>query len=315
MSVEVIAEIGINHNNNRDTATLLIGAAMGAGANVVKFQASTIREEVSLRAAPDHYHELEELVPTLEFLTRCKEVCDAQGIEFLCTPAGEESLDMVLKLGVRRIKVASDNLNNIGFLRAVAKTHLPVILSTGMGTLAEVSRASGLLATAQRSTTLLHCVSAYPTPLNQIALGMMTSMRRYGPVGLSDHTDSKLVPALAVAMGAVMIEKHITLDRGMPGPDHAASLTPEEFKVMVQYVRKAELAVGLNQPKMVMPVERGNMALYRKSLVAATDINVGDVFTLDNVTAKRPGTGRSPADLDSVIGTKATRSYKADELL
>lgn len=315
MSVEVIAEIGVNHNNNRDTAIMMIGAAMGAGANVVKFQASTVREEVSLRAAPEHYAELEKLVPTLEFLGRCKEVCDAQGVEFLCTPAGEESLDMVRKLGVRRIKVASDNLNNIGFLRAVARTHLPVILSTGMGTLAEVSRASALVHTGQRAATLLHCVSAYPCPVDQINLGMMTSLRRYGPIGLSDHTTSVLVPALAVALGAVMIEKHITLDRSMPGPDHAASLTPEDLKSMVRLIREAEKAPGLNQPKMVVPAERPNMARYRKSLVAATDIAEGEIFTLDNVTAKRPGTGRSPAELDSVIGTVARRPYKADELL
>lgn len=315
MSVEIIAEVGVNHNNDMATAAKLIQAAAHAGAQLVKFQASTVREEVSLLAAPNHFSELTKLVPTLEFLAQCAAVCAQQNVEFLCTPAGEESLDMVRKLGVHRIKVASDNLNNIGFLRAVARTHLPVILSTGMGTLAEVSKASGMLATATRSPTLLHCVSAYPCPVDQINLGMMTSLRRYGPIGLSDHTTSILVPALAVALGATMIEKHITLDRGMPGPDHKASLDPVQFATMAAMVREAEKAPGVNQPKAPVPAERANMKLYRKSLVASRAIAVGETFTLDNVTAKRPGTGRSPAELDSVLGTKAARPYQPDELL
>lgn len=314
MSVDIIAEIGINHQNDISVATELVAAAKAAGATTVKFQASTVVEEVSVTAAPDHFAELGRLVPTWDFLQQCKALCDAHEVEFLCTPAGPESLAFVVSLGVKRIKVSSDNLTNTGFLRAVGRTGLPVILSTGMALMPEIVKAVAPLASRQHRLTIMHCVSAYPVPLEQINLGALNEIRRYGILGLSDHTDSKLVPALAVAMGCMVIEKHITLNRSLPGPDHAASLMPDEFKVMVQYIRKAEVALGTGF-KGPQPIEEAGLKLYRKSLVAAAPIKMGEMFTLDNVTAKRPGTGIPASSLDSVLGTLAKQDYAQDDLL
>lgn len=313
MSVTVIAEIGVNHQCDLDIAAQLIAVAADCGADVVKFQASTVDEEVSLRAAPDHYADLRTLVPSFEFIERCAQIADQYGIEFLCTPAGEESLEFVAPL-VERIKVASDNLTNVPFLRAVAKLNKPVILSTGMGTLPEIARAGAVLGSPRHRLTLLHCVSLYPCPLDVINLSAMDMLRRYGIVGLSDHTTSALVPALAVARGAEVIEKHITLDCGMPGPDHAASLDPNHFRDMVTLVRRAELARG-DGVKEPSPYEHEAAQIYRKSIVARVPIKTGEQFTIDNLTTKRPGTGRPAADWDAVISTVARRDYEKDELL
>lgn len=314
MPVTIIAEAGINHQNDIRMADALIDAAVIAGANVVKFQASTVVEEISVRAAPDHFADIGKLVPTWGFLHDCKALCDQRGVEFLCTPSGLDSLQFVLSLGVKRIKVASDNLTNVPFLRAVAKANLPVILSTGMGTMDEIMRAVGLLASHQHRLTLLHCVSLYPCPVDRINISAMDLLRRYGIVGLSDHTQSIMVPALAVARGAMVIEKHITMDRSLPGPDHAASLDPYQFTDMVALVREAEVALGWGQ-KAPVGGEEEAAKLYRKSLVAARPIKMGEQFTPDNVAVKRPGTGRPAASWDSVMGTAARRDYEQDELL
>lgn len=315
MPVQIIAEVGVNHQNDLEIATQLIAHAQAAGATAVKFQASTVLEEVSLTAAPDHFADLGKLVPTWDFLRRCKALCDHHGIEFICTPAGLESLEFVVSLGVQRLKVASDNLTNTQFLEAVARTGLPVILSTGMGTLAEVRAAIGYLR-GIGSITLLHCVSAYPCPADQLNLAAMVIMQRSTglAVGLSDHTRSMMVPALAVAAGAVMIEKHFTLDNDLPGPDHKASLDPAAFKFMVDAVLEAEAVMGDGR-KAPMPVELENMKLYRKSVVAAVDIAEGEVFTPENLTVKRPGSGRPAFSLNALVGLKATRSYAKDDLI
>lgn len=310
--VEILAEAGINHQNDIDIARELISAAKDAGADAVKFQASTVIEEVSFKAAPDHFADLGKLVPTWSFLRECKAFCDLTGIEFICTPAGPESLAFVLSLGVKRIKVASDNLTNVPFLREVARADMPVILSTGMGLLSEVRDALSIL---PAETTVLHCVSAYPAPGDQMNLNALYNMQQLGrPLGLSDHTTGLLAPLLAVAAGVVMIEKHLTLDRTMPGPDHAASLEPMMFQDMVTSVRGAEAMMG-NGIKSPQPAEKANMALYRKSIVATRSIRAGERLAPGMLEVKRPGTGIPASRWWEVIGTLAKRDYEPDELI
>lgn len=315
MAVQIVAEIGINHQNDLGIARRLIEEAKNAGADAAKFQASTVAEEVSILQAPEHFRELQQLVPTFEFVGACKAMCEEIGIEFLCTPSGEESLAFLVTLGVKRLKVASDNLTNIPFLRAVARTQKPVILSTGMGNISEVNRAATELASRQLRLLLLHCVSAYPCPDDQLNINAMRMMESMGWVGLSDHTTSTLLPAVAVGAGAKMIEKHITLSAKMPGPDHAASLDPGQFAHMVANIRAAERAMG-DGSKRPAEVEIANMATYRKSLVARVPIKSGDLFTMDNVTTKRPGTGIPASDWDRTVNVRhATRDYQPDELI
>lgn len=320
MPVEIIAEIGVNHNNDLDIAKHLIRSAKNVGADMVKFQASTVAEEISERHAPTHYAEIKKLVPTFDFLKACAEECQKRGIEFLCTPAGEESLNWVLSLGVRRIKVASDNLTNVPFLRAAAGTGLPLILSTGMASPVSIGFAASVINRLQRwrdglRDVFLHCGSAYPLPVDQANLLAIKTMTDRGlAVGWSDHTTSETLAAVAVSMGAVMIEKHLTYSRLANGPDHEASLDVGGFGRMVAHVREVERALGsgIKEP---VPAERENMRLYGKSLVASRPIARGDRFTRDNVAVKRPGGGESPVSWDSIMGAAATRDYEADELL
>lgn len=318
MAVEIIAEVGVNHQNNAALAEALIIECARAGATVVKFQCSTVEEEVSFTAAPEHFHELALLVPTLPFLSQCAYVCQREGVEFLCTPSGPTSLGMVVDLGVKRIKVASDNLTNLPFLKRVRDTGLPVVLSTGMGTLREIEEAMNILTRGGTFTpiTLLHCVSAYPAPDDQTNLRAITTLKQHFgyPVGFSDHSTGLVIPALAVAMGACMIEKHVTVSRTLPGPDHEASLLPEHLAHMVRWVRLTESALGTGE-KAPQPCELVGMQRYRKSIVARRDIAPGEVLTEENVTAKRPGTGHPIGDWYAVRGTVTKRAYKADDLI
>ena len=319
MPVEIVAEIGCNHQNDLNIANQLIWAAKDAGATVVKFQASTVDEEVSQRYDPEQYALLKRIVPDAIFLRDCAQICERAGVEFLCTPAGPESLATVLQLGVKRIKVASDNLNNPPFLRLVAATGLPIILSTGMATLGDIAEATSRLARADvpvsRMVTLLHCTTAYPCPPEDANLKAITTMQACGwcPIGFSDHTLSVTLPAAAAALGAVMIEKHMTLDRSMPGPDHAASLMPLEFDTMVRRVREVEEAMG-DGLKRMMPIERQEHR-YRKGLVAARFIAEGDILRECDIEAKRPGFGLSVSKWGSIVGTQATRDYEAGEFI
>jgi len=317
MSAEIIAEIGVNHLNDLGRARRMIDEASIAGADAVKFQASNVREEISHREASDHFREIAKLVPSHLFLRMCKDRCDELGIEFLCTPAGPWSLEFLMGLGVKRIKVASDNLTNVPFLRAVAQTNLPVILSTGMATMKEIQRAL-VEFRFDHEVTVLHCGSAYPLPNKEANLRALPEMIRVlGPsvqVGWSDHTTDLCLAGFAVAMGAVMIEKHFTLSNDDPGPDHKASLEPFAFKTMVGWIRAAEACLGDGE-KRLMPSEAQNVSLYRKSLVASGAVKKGETFTPANMAVKRPGTGRSPLDWDSMIGKQATRDYAEDELI
>ena len=314
MAVEIIAEIGVNHQNDLALAHRLIDEAKAAGADAAKFQVSIPELEVSRRAAPEHYALIKSLVPSRECLVECKAHCDQIGIEFLCTPAEEDSLAWLIGLGVKRIKIASDNLTNIPFIRAVNLTGLPIIFSTGMGTPAEINRA--MCSILKSDIAILHCTSSYPCPAEDANLAALRDLASSTniPVGWSDHTTSTALAAVAVGLGAVMIEKHLTLDRNAPGPDHRASLEPWQFKAMVENIREAEAAMG-DGIKRLMPSEEDTARVVLKSLVARLPIRAGDVFTAENLTVKRPGTGIPASRWGEVIGKASTRDYQEDELI
>lgn len=316
MRVTIIAEIGVNHQRDLNNAKRLIDAAKAAGADIAKFQASVPHLETSGVAAPDHLAEIAALVPDEQFLRACAAHCGSVGIEFLATPAEEDSLKMLLDIGMRAVKVGSDNLINPPFISAVAETRLPVYLSTGMAELGEIRYALDSL--DQPKVSLLHCVSAYPPPLGQANISAVETLRRHFPgveaVGYSDHTFSISLPVLAMGFGAEVIEKHITLDRKLPGPDHMASLPPFQFNAMVAMIREAELAMG-DGVKRIQECEAGNRRSMRKSLVAKRAIKSGEEFTPENLTVKRPGRGMSPRLYEAILGTHATINYATDDLI
>lgn len=311
--IEIIAEVGVNHQNDIAIAEKLIQAAAISGATTVKFQCSTVEEEVSFKVAPEHFHELAMLVPTTTFLKECRDLCVKYGVGFLCTPSGPRSLKVLVEqLEVKRLKIASDNLTNVQFLQLVSRTYLPVILSTGMGTLKEIDDALYSLGDS-RDVTLMHCVSAYPAPADETNLAAIGPLFNFGrPVGFSDHSMGVVVAPMAVAMGATVIEKHITLDRTMPGPDHAASLEPRQFFDMVSNILIAEAARGSGE-KRPQPSEQIGLVRYRKSLVADQPIKAGEVLGDHNVIAKRPGNGVPAAQWFAYKGMVARRDYEQDE--
>lgn len=323
----VIAEAGVNHDGSIDVAMELVAAARGAGADAVKFQTFKAEDLTTSTAGRAEYqkHNMGEDGPQQSMLkglqlsaedhTTLKERCDEFGIEFLSSPFDEPSVDLLAEMGLKRFKVPSGELTNLPLLRRVARVADAVILSTGASWLSEVEAAVRTLTDAGvHDLTLLHCVSEYPAPAEQINLRAMTTLKHaFGlPVGYSDHTLGSAVPIAAVAMGAVMIEKHITLDRSSPGPDHAASADPAQFKEMVDGIRAVEAALGdgLKRP---MPVEIANRDLVRKSVTTAVAIRAGEPFTDGSLTLKRPGTGIAPADLPSLMGRRAARDLEADE--
>jgi sialic acid synthase SpsE len=245
--------------------------------------------------------------------------CRVEGIEFLSTAFDAESFDMLVDLGLRRVKVPSGELTNLPLLRHLSSAGLPMLVSTGMATIGEIEAALDVVvACGQRldQITLLHCTTEYPAPIEDVNLRAMETLRRaFGvAVGYSDHTAGIEVPLAAVALGASVVEKHFTLDRTMPGPDHQASIEPGELTAMVAGIRKVEVALG-SPIKRPSEAELRNRAIARKSLVAAQPIAAGERFTADNLTAKRPGTGLSPMRWDEVIGQVAPRSFEPDELI
>ena len=351
MNTLVIAEAGVNHNGDVGRALELIDAAADAGADVVKFQ--TFRAtEIATAAAPKADYQKKAtgadetqagMLARLELdeaaHVRLIERCAARGIEFLSTAFDLDSLDLLLKVGLRRFKVPSGEIHNVPLLTRIAAQGKPIIVSTGMCTLEDVEAALGILASAmlgnespRRSeieaawrsqegrkliaerVTVLHCTSAYPAPYDTINLAVLPVLRdKFGvAVGYSDHSLGIAVSIGAVALGAQVIEKHLTLDRTLPGPDHAASLEPDEFASMVAGIRAIEVALG--QPvKAPTPLELATAAVARKSLVARTALIKGAAFTVENLGVKRPGTGVSPLRYWDYIGTAATRNYAADE--
>jgi N-acetylneuraminate synthase len=351
--VFVIAEAGVNHNGDLDKALRLVDAAADAGADCVKFQTFRATDLASAGAAKASYQmaatdagesQLDMLrkleLPRawhLELIARCRK----HGLTFLSTPFDAMSLAFLAdELALDSIKLGSGELTNAPLLYAAGRTGKQLILSTGMGSLVETEAALGAIAcgylqrppgraafeaayadtTGKRllaeRVTLLHCVTEYPSPEEDVNLTAMHTLRTaFGlRIGYSDHTLGIAVAIAAAALGADVIEKHVTLDRALPGPDHRASLEPPELKELVTAIRHVEVALG-DGIKAPRASELKNMAIARKSLVAACAIRAGEPFTAENLTAKRPGTGRSPFDFWDLIGQPAKRSYREDEVI
>lgn len=329
--VMIIAEAGVNHNGDFDRAVEMIHAAREAGADFVKFQ-TAVPELVISSIAPKAEYQKETTGAAESQLDMCRKIhlpldayarlaaiCSEVGIGFMSTPFDLVSIDCLEALDMPYWKVPSGEITNLPYLRKIAQSGRPVILSTGMCELPEVESALRVLednGLSRRSVALLHCNTQYPTPMCDVNLRAMTTLAELHPgvVGYSDHTNGIEVPVAAVAMGARIIEKHFTLDKSLPGPDHKASLDPVELGAMVSAIRNIELAMG-SAHKMVSPSERPNIVVARKSIVAARDIAEGELLTEQNITVKRPGNGLSPMMWDSVVGTRAKADFPADSLI
>lgn len=331
MHTIIIAEAGVNHNGNFDLALKMIDEAKKAGADYVKFQTAKPELVISTFAPKAEYQkettgteesQLEMCkaihLPLSDYLP-LKEHCDKMGIGFVSTPFDLVSIDVLEPLDMDFYKIPSGEITNLPYLRKIASKRRKVVMSTGMCEMKEIQAAIDVLEQGglQRSDiALLHCNTEYPTPMRDVNLRAMLSLRKafHTPVGYSDHTQGIEVPIAAVALGAQIIEKHFTLDKTMPGPDHKASLEPTELKAMVDAIRNIEQALG-NGEKHVSPSERPNIVVARKSIVAAREIRKGELFTEENITVKRPGNGISPMLWDNVIGQKAPRNFRYDELI
>ena len=328
----IVAEAGVNHNGSIELAVQMVDVAAEAGADVIKFQTFKAEEVVSRHTPKADYQKSTtgnsethlEMAQKLELDDAAHralyERCQERAIEFLSSPFDLRSLHFLAgDLGVSRIKVASGEITNLPYLRHVGRYAMPVILSTGMATLGEIEGALAVLeqaGTPRKRITVLHCNTEYPTPMSDVNLrAMLTIGEAFGvAVGYSDHTLGIEVPIAAAALGATVIEKHFTLDRTLPGPDHNASLEPDELKSMVAAVRRIEQALG-DGVKRPSVSEEKNILIVRRSLVAACDIRVGELFSETNLAVKRPGTGLSPMRWDEVMGREAPRDFAADELI
>ncbi|AKX93504.1 N-acetylneuraminate synthase [Moorella thermoacetica] len=328
--VFIIAEAGVNHNGDLQLARKLVDAAVEAGADAVKFQTFKAEEVATPGAERAQYQKDNmpgkdesqlEMIKRLELsYAQFRELyayCRQKGIIFLSSPFDQESIDFLAELGVPYFKIPSGEITNYPFLRRIGGKKRPVILSTGMATLGEVEGALRVLREAGASDiTLLHCTTSYPAPPEEVNLRAMLTMKHAFalPVGYSDHTEGIAVPIAAAALGAEVIEKHLTVDRNLPGPDHRASLEPGEFKEMVVAIRQVEKSLG-DGIKRPAPGELAVMPAARRSLVAARDIAAGEIITDSCLTAKRPGTGIPPNLWDVVVGRQARRDIAAGSIL
>lgn len=331
MRTLIIAEAGVNHNGDLELAKKLIASAAAAGADLVKFQSFIASNIISADAPKADYQKQTtgsaesqyEMVRKLELSRRDHEVlieeCARHGIGFFSTAFDVASFDMLVELGLDQIKIPSGELTNLPLLRYMTRLRKPVILSTGMASMGDVEAALEVIeqsGTSRDKITILHCTTEYPAPLDEVNLRAMLSLKHaFGVnVGYSDHTRGIEIPLAAVALGATVIEKHFTLDRKLPGPDHQASLEPSELAAMVNGIRNIERALG-DGIKRPTTSELKNRAIARKSLVASRPISEGEIFSDNNLTAKRPGTGISPMRWDEVIGRRARRDFQCDELI
>ena len=324
--VYIIAEAGVNHNGSVETAMQLVDAALEAGVDAVKFQTfraealvTKTTQKAAYQAVATARNETQyEMLKKLELSPREHEMllshCAARGIQFLSTAFDLDSLDYIKSLHLPVLKVPSGELTNLPYLRSVNEVRGKVFLSAGMATLSEIADALNVLKDCD--TTVLHCTTEYPCPFDSVNLKAMMAIRQAFncPVGYSDHTKGIEIPIAAVALGASVIEKHFTLDRSLPGPDHAASIEPTELRKMVEAIRNVEQAMG-DGVKRPASAELKNIAVARKSIVAKVGIKKGELLTASNLTVKRPGTGISPMRWDDVIGTLAQKDYEADELI
>ena len=331
MSVFIIAEAGVNHNGSLKLAKDLIDAAALSGADAVKFQTFKAEKIVSKSAKKAEYQKkttdaLEsqfDMIKKLELdLDVHKELiiyCQEKNITFLSTPFDHESIDLLNNLGLQIFKIPSGEITNLPYLRHIGSLEKKIVLSSGMSNLEEVRDALNILinaGTSKDNITVLHANTMYPTPMEDVNLNaMLTIQKEFGvAVGYSDHTLGIEVDIAAVAMGASCLEKHFTLDKTMDGPDHKASLEPEELKAMVGAIRNIEKALGSSEKK-PSPSESVNIKVVRKSIFANQNIKKGDLLTDKNIAVKRPGGGISPMQWDEVIGTISSKDYNADELI
>lgn len=330
MSCLIIAEAGVNHNGNMGLAYQLIDEATRAGADIVKFQSFKADKLVTRDAKKAAYQKANmqdgddsqfnmlkrlELSETMHLDLMA--YCEKKGIRFLSTPFDVESAVHLSSLGITTGKIPSGEITNLPYLRTMARTFPEIIISSGMSDMEEVAAAIRVLTdtgTKKENIILLHCNTEYPTPMSDVNLrAMLTMHQELGVrVGYSDHTEGIEIPIAAVALGAVVIEKHFTLDKNMEGPDHKASLEPDELKAMVEAIRNIEKALGTGE-KQPSPSEIKNKEIARKSIVAAQAISAGEVLSEENLTVKRPGNGISPMCWDEVVGSRAIKNFQADE--
>lgn len=324
----IVAEAGVNHDGSVEQALQLVDVAVAAGADAVKFQMFRAEELASGGAATAHYQKkcertsqralLERLELSLEDFRRIRDRCRSRGIEFLATPFGLRDVERLLELEVPAFKLASTDMNNLPLLRRVVETGVPLLLSTGAATAAEIHACVGWLAAmnADHRTILLHCVSAYPTPLEAANLRAVATLRSTFGLhsGFSDHTTDERTGAWAVALGACVIEKHFTLDRAMHGPDHAVSLSPDALARYIANIRDVERALGRGTLGMD-PIEADVRAVARKSLVAACDLAAGRELTAELLCIKRPGSGIPPDRLEEVLGRRLAVAVPRDAVI
>ena len=331
MSVFIIAEAGVNHNGSIKLAYKLIDAAIESGANAVKFQTFraenfVIRdtEKAEYQKQNDNSNEsqfdmLKKLELSIDDHKNLIDYCNIKGITFLSSPFDIESINLLAELNLKIFKIPSGEITNLPYLRHIGSFNKEVILSTGMSNLKEIGEALKILinaGTSKEKITVLHANTMYPTPMKDVNLMAMQTIRDKFDisVGYSDHTLGIEVDIAAVALGATVIEKHFTLDKKMDGPDHVASLDASELKSMVAAIRNIELALG-SKVKDLTDSEKPNIEIARKSIVAKTKIKKSEVFSNENLTTKRPGSGISPMKWDSIIGKAAKRDYNLDDLL
>ncbi len=329
-NIYIIAEAGVNHNGSVDTAKKMIDAAVSAGASAVKFQAFSAEKLASASAPKAEYQKTDnDKESQYQMLKRLELNSDAhkilfehskeKHIDFLSSPFDIESIEMLSELGLQIFKIPSGEITNLPYLRKLGSLNKKIIMSTGMSSLQEIKTALDAVTragTSRENITVLHCNTAYPTPYEDVNLKAMEEMRDSLkiPVGYSDHTLGIEVQIAAAALGAVVIEKHFTLDKNLPGPDHAASLEPHELEEMIKAIRNIEKSLG-NGLKQVSPSEEENKRIVRKSIMALVDIKKGETFQESNITAKRPGSGLSPMKWDEVVGQLAKRDFKKDEMI
>lgn len=335
----IIAEAGVNHNGSLELAREMVHAAKAAGADYVKFQTAVPDKVISSIAPKAEYQKATDGEGRSQ-LDMCRAIhlplgdyaglkllCEDEGIGFMSTPFDLDSVALLCSMNPDYMKVPSGEITNLPYLRAIAAAGIPVIISTGMSTIPEIVDAVEILTgTSEKYPSVskltkddiivLHCNTQYPTPYADVNLRAMQEIAAATGcrIGYSDHTPGIEVPVAAVAMGACVVEKHFTLDKNMPGPDHKASLEPAELASMVKMIRNVERALGSGK-KAVTESERGNIVVARKSIVAARDIKAGETFTADNVTVKRPGGGISPMMWDEVLGCVAKRDFAYDTLI
>lgn len=327
--VKIIAEIGVNHNGSFDTAMEMIRTAKKCGVDCVKFQIAKPELSISKYADKAKYQinntgntesQLEmckSFELPFEYFAEFKKECERLNLEFLATPFDLAGIDYLESIGVDSYKIPSGEVTNLPYLEKIAKLHKPIILSTGMCSMDDVGITIDILKkNGAVDITILHCTTEYPAPYNEVNLLAMNSLKdKFGyPIGYSDHTMGIEVSIAAVALGAMVVEKHFTLDRKLKGPDHIASIEPNELERMVKAIRNIEMSLGTAEKK-ASKSEEETIKIARKSIVAKKDIMLGEIYTEENLAIKRPGTGISPLEWYNLLGKRAKRNYKEDELI